>query len=710
MIKVDYRLKRQTSEDDIITYEPKIFGDNDNVPLLVEISAPNSSGKTTFQQILALSFQVAKRSKIDESIREKAKRLFSKHQELTFDLTIDNPNFDDIIHIKKVDGNSEEIVFDMIKRNNPKNSETLTPISVEKKFDLIYDIPNNPLSRLDQIVDDLTSYQRRVASGMPNLNSHLSTIIRAINETPTEKDIQELKNRIVDLSVDIKDQENEIKADNQKRKDFDIIRLLLESRHWENEFNSADKNLKDENEKLKKLGPKPAVSSTEKNTVNESILKQEQAIDKQVKFYYEFIKANFYGSDLDVDASIDEAYNKIDYTDFLNNELPSTSLYRFLKIIRQHTSKIKKEVKGNDKAKLVDLLKKLNDILDRYGKDITELPGVNKSPKELINAFEDIINEHQDIGHQIEALGLIEAKENLVAQPSRTLHQYYMSNKTILSAQADNKFDTRHVIIKGKIDEFTKQKKDSKIQIDRVKNSLLGKSITENLYSSKRHAILKKYPNWPNSYNAINRYNLGVDLKDKRDKLDRTKQLRTMNEKKLAELQNKDKSKYLDHKDELESFFKTLTVLQSKFIEFEKFGRGLKDSRPIESETEKDYYKMTGKYLAEKIGTLVHDGKHKLDRVDYRNKKFHTDDAKVIYFEDLGAGQGMANSLVGMLKSNYNRPLVVLFDETAQMDDMSLEVVYKELNSLYENKKLLCAVIVRPQNKNSSTRDILKLH
>ena len=28
----------------------------------------------------------------------------------------------------------------------------------------------------------------------------------------------------------------------------------------------------------------------------------------------------------------------------LNNELPTTSLYRFLKIIRQHTSKIKKEV------------------------------------------------------------------------------------------------------------------------------------------------------------------------------------------------------------------------------------------------------------------------------------------------------------------------------------------------------------------------------
>ena len=109
MIKVGYKLKRQTSEDNIITYEPKIFGDNDNVPLLVEISAPNSSGKTTFQQILALSFQVSKRSKIDESIREKAKRLFSKHQELTFDLTIDNPNFEDIIHIKKVDGKSEKL-------------------------------------------------------------------------------------------------------------------------------------------------------------------------------------------------------------------------------------------------------------------------------------------------------------------------------------------------------------------------------------------------------------------------------------------------------------------------------------------------------------------------------------------------------------------------------------------------------------------------
>ena len=116
----------------------------------------------------------------------------------------------------------------MIKRNDPKNIETLTPISVEKKFDLIYDIPNNPLSRLDQIVDDLTSYQRRVAGGMPNLNSHVSTIIRAINETPTEEDIEDLKNKIVDLSDDIADLDNEIKTDNQKE-DFGIIRLLLES-------------------------------------------------------------------------------------------------------------------------------------------------------------------------------------------------------------------------------------------------------------------------------------------------------------------------------------------------------------------------------------------------------------------------------------------------------------------------------------------------
>ena len=70
----------------------------------------------------------------------------------------------------------------------------------------------------------------------------------------------------------------------------------------------------------------------------------------------------------------------------------------------------------------------------------------------------------------------------------------------------------------------------------------------------------------------------------------------------------------------------------------------------------------------------------------------------------------MANYLVGMLKKTYNNPLVVLFDETAQMDDQSLDSVYKELISLYESKKLLCAVVVRPQNKKSSNRDILKLN
>ena len=91
------------------------------------------------------------------------------------------------------------------------------------------------------------------------------------------------------------------------------------------------------------------------------------------------------------------------------------------------------------------------------------------------------------------------------------------------------------------------------------------------------------------------------------------------------------------------------------------------------------------------------------------NELFYTAGNRKIHFNDLGSGQGAANYLVGMLKKQYSNPIVVLFDETAHMDRNSLKIVYNQLKKLYDSKKLLCAIVVKPTDGDSSIINILDL-
>ena len=118
MIKLDYEIIRDKGNGEVEKFGPSLFLDNDNIPLLTEISAPNSSGKTTFQQLIAISFQVQRSKSIDESIRNKANRLFASHQKLKFEIIIDNPHFDKIIRICKKDETHKEIEFQEISKSN----------------------------------------------------------------------------------------------------------------------------------------------------------------------------------------------------------------------------------------------------------------------------------------------------------------------------------------------------------------------------------------------------------------------------------------------------------------------------------------------------------------------------------------------------------------------------------------------------------------
>ena len=87
MIKYDYTLKRD-EEDEKNTYTPQFSKELGN---LVEIQAPNSSGKSTILNAIALAFYGYDNENIDQELRSEIRNLVEMpHQNIEFEIELED--------------------------------------------------------------------------------------------------------------------------------------------------------------------------------------------------------------------------------------------------------------------------------------------------------------------------------------------------------------------------------------------------------------------------------------------------------------------------------------------------------------------------------------------------------------------------------------------------------------------------------------------
>ena len=125
--------------------------------------------------------------------------------------------------------------------------------------------------------------------------------------------------------------------------------------------------------------------------------------------------------------------------------------------------------------------------------------------------------------------------------------------------------------------------------------------------------------------------------------------------------------------------------------------RKVKTSDIERSKTKKQYYDEVAKYLANKIGVFTHIGDtHTAKIADLISGVIITTDNRTIHLLDMGMGQSQSTYLKSLLNvENDNRKIIALFDEIASMDTNSLKPIFSKLCELYEQKRLLLAVLVQ---------------
>ncbi len=196
MIKFDYSISRD-EHDNHRTFVPNLPKVIDN---LVCIEGPNSSGKSTLLHILALGCHGLKNQDLKPSLKAKLKDLVSaSHQRLKYEFTISNPHIGvDLVSSKTED--SEDIQLWEVRDGQKVR---LSPETFERKYRLIYDIPENPLERLDELTKDLHSRQVEISRGVVSLRSILRDYISEVKHARDPKKIESLRREVVELSSTI---------------------------------------------------------------------------------------------------------------------------------------------------------------------------------------------------------------------------------------------------------------------------------------------------------------------------------------------------------------------------------------------------------------------------------------------------------------------------------------------------------------------------
>jgi len=410
MLVYDYILKRNEI-DEIVTYKPKAIPKE--LPDLVYIEGPNSSGKSTLLHILALSFYGSQNRLIKESLREKMNNLLNgERNNLTFSVKIKNNKGELILSAEK-DFKSKEITL------RDCDNQIITFPQFDRKYNLIYDIPENPTKRIKELTREIKGMQDWFCNQLGFLRTEL---VQTINDIRTAKDPQ----RIESVSKEIQDLESRkgTKEKDKKSAEANLQELKLYTyvkfyKHYLDQERSLSKSINDiKKEGSHKRREAKKVSKNYNDLLNE-IADQRNAIFALYTSVTPSIRDFFKHTDEKHRVNIWENIN-------VNDELKEPELCQLLKTegfqFQNLLKKMEEEESKEKNLQEATVFRKLIDVLENYsnlkitipGADLT-ISGFMEILKNKIREYDALFARKRKIQKAIEELGIILEKRALIS-------------------------------------------------------------------------------------------------------------------------------------------------------------------------------------------------------------------------------------------------------------------------------------------------------
>jgi len=700
VIEYDYEIERNEG-DKMGRYIPnrKI---GKKLPNLVLIEAPNSSGKSTLLNILAVGFFGLKnKENIVASLVDDMKNLIlSEHQNIWFKLKIESGDGTFLLS-EKNKNNENPIVYKL-------ENGSLTPIAPEtfnREYRLIYDIPDKPRERLKEILNDVESLQVNIGNDVAEFKKYIEKLLEEINKSKNPEQIKKLSERIRKYNEIIEETKAKIKGCEHLIAELEMymavkffVEYYLSYVYTEAEIKEIKKAMK----KIKKQQTKYNEYMREFNMLIDRLIRLKTEIIKYIQDYgYPTLTEKAEKLEVFMDKQTLLDINAKDYNNMLIiNDQMVFDIYREVKEIKEERENLL-----DRQLKELEIINKLIAILNSYKSYDIEVPGTNKMIDQYLDELNReyakkkiLLDEYKLLESLLDKLNeIMDLLEKDIPECVKKLKKNMPSDGNVAVVQEPeidrlDELNKKLELLNKKLDEYS------------IKCDNYGFSTYEDIRKKKeeleRKESLMKYTN-------LDENMLREEIKKWENKLEKYKidlgkymALRDKEDAELTRLKNLPEHKYYTFKKEIKMLGNICNKVEKKFKN--TFYNYLKYLRSPESfhldldEKFDNYRNSIGKYLGKKIGEIKYvDGIYRIEKIDLLEDTIYTAEGKVIKLSDLGTGHMQAAYIQSILNRDDPRKIIALFDEISHMDRKTLRPILNKIRELYRAGKLIACVMVQ---------------
>lgn len=700
MIEFKYMIKRKEGNGVRLFTPDKI---RSPIPNISVISAPNSSGKSTLMNLIALSlFGIeAENESVNPSLKGRLKSLLNHEtQELTFNIKItDDSGKNGFIIIK------EKFDTDDIIRKEISNGKEIFIASSGffKRYELIYDIPDEPLERLKNLIGMVKKQQNNWREEIEGLRRFLESTITDLLRREKQYNIKEIEDKITRNEESKKAIAINNKTLNERSIKLKKYYSLRKYKEKLLEYNRAV----DQNKKIKNENRKTSEQAKELNRQLLDLLEQSREIIENIKDLKENI---IQSSDIDVISGIKG------YRDWVSKKIQSPTI-KSVEIDLQIIDRLKENVeaklsKFDDKNKFEEIAfyEKLSEWIAEnlqfdykvpgtemtFQRFIQEINGIVKSNSENIEQkkrYDNIIEWSDEL---IEKIGKYKELQIRISREHKNVNDAQINKMSEELVQNSREMASNVKVMKHELDNLKEDLRRNNIDFENVEvtySSLLNKFPELNAYNAK-------------DLNAIDRELIGINTRISENDKEKTRIDTSLNilQDQLEMAKKIGHQKYDEKRNELEAIRSLVLDMNRKLSEWTNLIRrydenDYKSSLGFNDASAKEYFDKVSKYLANKMINVIHIGEnYELERVDLLNSNFVTKSGKIIQFDVMGAGESQLAYLKSKL-SYKNKILIAMFDEVSTMTPTTMHKIISEMKKLKQNNRLLAGILAFPSDE-----------
>jgi len=597
------------------------------------------------------------------------------------------------------------------EKDDPKNKEIIlrdgnnkiiTTDLFQKKYNLIYDIPENPTIRLHELINEIKEMNLYFEHKLGLLRGYILQMISEIQEARDPARIDSVKSEIKAFEEAKTELIKEVEVLDHRLKEVKLFTYIQFYVRYNDIAKSTEKEI---NEITKEENKKKKVIKTISGTTVELRKHLTDEINNIVKLYH------------DVTPLLENSFSKgkekkrfsLWKEVIVQKEIAQPDIYQTLKLegsyFRELLEKEHHEQMKKDDLREAKVFREIINVLENYSDLKITIPLAEVSISNFIETlrsklkdYDNLMKKNENYKCAIDNLNKILVKREYVIEITAKLKKLFEQEEDKQAAVDDDTYDYQIEKLKGQLQKYIKSR-------DYHKAACYGLGVLEkDIKMWYQSVVLGKPSQGLKEYTEADLrdkiYDMEKELSKKRKEIDgKDSNLRYLY-KDLKRLEGKEPHPYQENLIFLKDIFlKDIQIMEQKMNTFGSYTKQLINNKidsSSDSEDRKKYFDYVAFYLAKRVGIIRHiENEYVPEKIDLVEKTIFTKSGKKIKIADLGTGQGQSAYLKGLLGADDDRKIIALFDEVAMMDSKSLKPIYQKLIELDNSGKLLIGIIVQ---------------